>query len=67
VTAKRTYECLECGNVWRVPHGHPRPACCPECESKDMRIAPEDRSQGRDHERGHGRAGKDDTPWETDS
>jgi rubredoxin len=45
---KRTFECFECGNVWRVLHGQPRPAVCPECSGEDIRVAPEDRSQGRD-------------------
>ena len=53
---KRTFECSECGHVWRVIHGVPLPTFCPECESKDIHRAPEDRSQGRirsrDRERG---------------
>lgn len=54
---KRTFECSECGHVWRVVHGAPRPAACPECESTDIHRASEDRSQGkqRDRDREHRR------------
>ena len=53
--AKRTFECSDCGHVWRVPHGSPRPKACPECDGANIHRAPEDRSQGRD--RSHGRRG----------
>ncbi|MBN2566292.1 MAG: hypothetical protein JXB46_11335 [Candidatus Eisenbacteria bacterium] len=52
--SKRTFECDECGHVWRIVQGQPRPASCPECESTNIRVAPDDRSQGRD--RSHIRA-----------
>lgn len=48
---KRTFECSDCGHVWRVVRGAPRPSVCPECESDNIQRAEEDRSQGRDRSR----------------
>ena len=62
---KRTFECSDCGNVWRVPHGLPRPSICPECESDNIHRAEEDRSQGRHRNRGRGRRRVDADPWES--
>ena len=50
---KRTFECAECGNVWRVPHGSPKPEVCPECESTDIHRAPDNRDQGKSRHRHH--------------
>jgi predicted nucleic acid-binding Zn-ribbon protein len=27
----RMFECIECGKVFEVPYGEPRPEECPEC------------------------------------
>jgi predicted RNA-binding Zn-ribbon protein involved in translation (DUF1610 family) len=62
--AKRTFECSDCGHVWRVPHGSPRPAACPECEGTNIHRAAEDRSQGRDRSDGRRRGYRDGQPWE---
>lgn len=61
---KRRFECSDCGHVWRVAHGQPRPTICPECESENIQRAEEDRSKGRD--RSHGRGGHrgDDSSWD---
>ena len=33
---KRTFKCFECGHVWEVEFGIPRPSECPECGSSNI-------------------------------
>lgn len=33
---KREFKCANCGHVWEVPFGIPRPDECPECSSTDL-------------------------------
>lgn len=56
----RTFECSDCGYVWRVAHGQPRPSVCPECESENIQRAEVDRSKGRDWKHGRGRKRDDE-------
>lgn len=60
---KRTFECSDCGNVWRVQHGLPRPSVCPECESDNIHRAEDDRSQGRDRTRNRSHRRVDEDLW----
>ena len=53
----RTFKCSECQHGWAVPFGTGRPQECPQCKSKNLHRAEEDRGMGRRQgpERGHGR------------
>ena len=33
---KREFKCADCGHVWEVPFGIPRPDECPECNSVNL-------------------------------
>jgi predicted DNA-binding protein (UPF0251 family) len=33
---KREFKCANCGHVWEVPFGTPRPDECPECNSENL-------------------------------
>ena len=33
---KREFKCANCGHVWEVPFGTPRPDECPECNSVNL-------------------------------
>ena len=33
---KREFKCANCGHVWEVPFGTPRPDECPECNSANL-------------------------------
>jgi len=33
----RMFECVNCGKVFEVPYGEPRPTCCPECGCADIK------------------------------
>jgi predicted DNA-binding protein (UPF0251 family) len=33
---KREFKCADCGHVWEVPFGTPRPDECPECNSVNL-------------------------------
>ncbi len=69
----RTFKCFDCGHTWQLPHGQGGMGSglsCPECESRNVHRAPEDRGWARQHsaesksmdvvylrERGFGRVG----------
>jgi predicted DNA-binding protein (UPF0251 family) len=43
----RKFKCLDCSHEWDEPHGRGRPKACPECGSKNIHRAPEDRGYAR--------------------
>jgi len=45
---KRGFKCANCGHVWEVPFGTPRPDECPECNSVKLHRV------GGPHGAGHG-------------
>jgi predicted DNA-binding protein (UPF0251 family) len=51
---QREFQCSDCQHKWKVPYGTGRPAACPQCQSRNIHRAPEDRGQAR---RGIGRTG----------
>lgn len=51
---KRNFSCSACNHEWAVPHGTGRPGECPECGSRDIHRAPQDRGYARQG-RGRGR------------
>ncbi len=63
---KRTFECSDCGHIWRVAHGQPRPTVCPECESDNIQRAQEYRSKGRDRRHGRGRRRDGEDYWDSE-
>ena len=50
---QREFQCSDCKHVWQVPYGTGRPAACPQCQSKNIHPAAEDRGWARG---GSGRA-----------
>jgi predicted DNA-binding protein (UPF0251 family) len=55
----RKFRCYDCKHEWDVPYGTGRPQNCPQCESKNIHRAQEDRGYARAG-RGRGRCGR---PW----
>jgi predicted DNA-binding protein (UPF0251 family) len=51
---QREFQCSDCQHKWQVPFGTGRPAACPQCQSRNIHRAAEDRGWAR---RGSGRAG----------
>lgn len=40
---QREFQCSDCQHRWQVPYGTGRPAACPQCQSRNIHRAPEDR------------------------
>jgi predicted DNA-binding protein (UPF0251 family) len=55
----KKFMCYDCKHEWDTPYGTGRPQKCPECESKNIHRAEEDRGYARAG-RGRGRCGR---PW----
>jgi len=51
---ERHFVCYDCKKEWSLPYGTGRPDECPECKSRNMHRAPQDRGWARGG-RGHGR------------
>jgi predicted DNA-binding protein (UPF0251 family) len=47
MTAARKFRCSDCGHAWDIPHGTGRPAECPQCNSRNIHRAEEDRGWAR--------------------
>ncbi|MBU1626997.1 hypothetical protein KKB18_06470, partial [bacterium] len=47
----RKFRCSDCSQLWELPHGTGRPMDCPQCKSKNIHRADEDK--------GHSRMGKE--------
>jgi predicted DNA-binding protein (UPF0251 family) len=43
----KTFRCYECGHVWGIPYGTPKPAECPRCRNNNIHRAEQDRGPGR--------------------
>jgi predicted DNA-binding protein (UPF0251 family) len=43
---QREFLCSDCHHRWQVPYGTARPAACPQCQSRNIHRAPEDRGWG---------------------
>jgi DNA-directed RNA polymerase subunit RPC12/RpoP len=46
----RTFKCFDCGHTWQLPFGQGGMGSglsCPECESRNIHRAPEDRGWAR--------------------
>jgi predicted DNA-binding protein (UPF0251 family) len=43
----RTFRCSDCNHTWQVPFGTGRPAECPNCRSRNIHRAEEERGWGR--------------------
>ena len=54
---QREFLCSDCHHRWQVPYGTARPAACPQCQSRNVHRAPEDRGWGR-HGAGGSGAGR---------
>jgi predicted DNA-binding protein (UPF0251 family) len=52
---QREFQCSDCQHTWQVPYGAAKPAACPQCQSRNIHRAPEDRGRGR---RGPGMFGR---------
>jgi uncharacterized protein len=44
---QRRFLCTDCQHRWQVPYGTGRPAACPQCQSRNVQRAPEDRGWAR--------------------
>ena len=55
MASKRMFRCSDCQHAWEVPFGTGRPAACPQCQSKNLHRAEEDRGQARSSGSGCGR------------
>lgn len=44
---EREFLCGECQHRWKVPYGTGRPDACPQCQSRNIHRAPEERGRGR--------------------
>jgi predicted DNA-binding protein (UPF0251 family) len=51
----RKFTCYDCRHEWEIPYGTMRPGHCPECKSKNIHRAKEDRGYARAGGRGFGR------------
>jgi uncharacterized protein len=52
----RTFKCDDCEHSWQIPFGTERPGECPQCQSKNIHRAEEERG-GRRGRRGGGAGG----------
>ncbi|MDD4050489.1 MAG: DUF134 domain-containing protein [candidate division Zixibacteria bacterium] len=55
MASKRMFRCSDCQHAWEVPFGTGRPAACPQCQSKNLHRAEEERGQARSSGAGCGR------------
>jgi len=49
----RTFKCFDCGHTWQLPFGQGGMGSglsCPECESRNIHRAPEDRGWARERQ-----------------
>jgi predicted DNA-binding protein (UPF0251 family) len=46
MVSQREFLCSDCQHKWAIPYGTPRPAVCPQCQSRNIQRAPEDRGWG---------------------
>ncbi len=70
---QRQFLCSDCQHQWQLPYGTGRPVACPQCQSRNIRRAPEDRGwtrrgtgvEGAGPTRGmrHGRCRHGRGPW----
>jgi predicted DNA-binding protein (UPF0251 family) len=44
---QREFQCSDCQHTWHVPFGTGRPAACPQCQSRNIHRAAEDRGWAR--------------------
>lgn len=44
---ERKFMCGDCQHQWQVPYGTGRPDACPQCQSRNVHRAPEERGHGR--------------------
>ncbi len=51
---QRGFVCSDCQHKWMVPYGTGRPPACPQCQSRNIRRAAEDRGRGRRRAWGQG-------------
>jgi uncharacterized protein len=45
--SSRQFQCGDCGHRWQIPFGTARPAGCPQCRSRNIQRAPEDRPRAK--------------------
>ena len=43
----KKFRCYDCNHVWEMPYGIGRPSECPQCKSKNIHRAEEDRGYAR--------------------
>jgi predicted DNA-binding protein (UPF0251 family) len=55
---KRKFRCSNCEHSWELAYGTGRPASCPQCQSKNIHRAEEDRGYARMGGAGRGPCGK---------
>jgi predicted DNA-binding protein (UPF0251 family) len=55
---ERLFKCYDYQNEWQEPYGTGRPAKCPECGSKNLHRALQDRGHARRGGRGRSRHGR---------
>ena len=47
MVSQREFVCSDCQHRWAIPYGTGRPAACPQCQSRNIQRAPEDRGRDR--------------------
>ena len=47
MTGLRKFKCYDCSHTWELPYGTGRPIECPQCKSKNIHRAKEDRGYSR--------------------
>jgi predicted DNA-binding protein (UPF0251 family) len=47
MVSQREFVCSDCQHKWAIPYGTGRPAPCPQCQSRNIHRAPEDRGGPR--------------------
>ena len=47
MVSQREFACSDCQHKWAIPYGTGRPAACPQCQSRNIHRAPEDRGWAR--------------------
>jgi len=55
---KRKFRCSDCEHSWELAYGTGRPSNCPQCQSKNIHRAEEDRGYARCGGAGRGPCGK---------
>ena len=54
MVSQREFVCSDCQHKYAVPYGAGRPAACPQCQSRNIHRAPEDRGRARRGNEGAG-------------